>query len=131
MKIVAYPKMKISNAPRATNCATEGIKNLNTIEDTSVIKDTKRINPEEKGQKLILRFSFILKNNEKLRTDHHTKYLPNPDLQIRRPVSGFLQSLFCIVVQASCLTKNENYPINLIFLYKQINKNFPNLIRIV
>ena len=50
--------MKINNAPKAVNCATEGIKNFNTIEDIKVIKDTKRIKPDERGQTRILRMFF-------------------------------------------------------------------------
>ena len=53
--------MKINNAPKAVNCATEGIKNFNTMEDIKVIKETKRIKPEDRGQTLIFRnfFNFI------------------------------------------------------------------------
>ena len=42
--------MKINNAPKAVNSATEGIKNFNTMEKTNVIKDTKRIKPGDNGQ---------------------------------------------------------------------------------
>lgn len=53
--------MKMNNEAKAAKCATDGNKNFNAIEDSKVIKDTRRINPGDNGHKLnfSLFFNFV------------------------------------------------------------------------